>query len=71
MRQDSFEVRYEVTLECGERLTLPRSVADAIGEGHWLVTIRSVSRPPVRDHSAFLSSYVKEDEGLYDDCQPG
>lgn len=32
----------------------------------------SISRAPlsagVRDHSAFLNSYVPEDEGLYDDA---
>lgn len=71
MRQHSFEVRYEVTLEPGEKLALPESVADVIGEGQWLITIRSIGGPPIRDHSAFLRSYVEEDEGLYDDCQSG
>jgi hypothetical protein len=29
------------------------------------------SRLPIRDHSAFLSSYSPEDEGLYDDAAAG
>ena len=29
-----------------------------------------IGQPSVRDHSAFLNSYVPQDEGLYDDATP-
>ena len=35
----------------------------------WINRRRWQTQPPVsRDHSAFLNSYVPEDEGLYDDA---
>jgi hypothetical protein len=65
------QLRCEVELQPGERFRLPPSLADKIGPGHWLVTITPLagteSGGPVRDHAAFLNSYVAEDEGLYDD----
>ncbi len=62
---------YEVQLAEGERLTLPESLVAGLGEGRWIITIQPVSPDDtplrIRDHSAFLNSYVAEDEGLYDD----
>lgn len=53
------------------KATLTPALADRVGPGHWLVTITPLPATetgvPVRDHSAFLNSYVAEDEGLYDD----
>lgn len=46
-----------------------------LGAGRWKITIEPVASPVasneniapvIRDHSAFLNSYVAEDEGLYD-----
>ncbi len=68
------KVTYEVELEPGEKLELPASLVGSIGPGRWLISIEQVThqRPaPVRDHSAFLSSYVPEDEGLYDASPAG
>jgi hypothetical protein len=67
------EITYDVHLQPGEVLTLPKDVADIVGPGHWRVCIRpadDVGRP-FRDHSAFLNSYAPEDEGLYDDYSAG
>jgi hypothetical protein len=65
--------RVDVELAPGEKLTLPPSVVDSIGPGHWLITISPVQPDnaviPIRGHSAFLNSYAPEDEGLYDDCE--
>jgi hypothetical protein len=63
------KVTYEIELEPGEKLELPASLVESIGPGRWLISVEQVTqqRPaPLRDHSAFLSSYVPEDEGLYD-----
>lgn len=61
----------EVELQPGEKFRLPPTLAERVGPGHWLVTITPLAAPQtarsVRDHSAFLNSYVAEDEGLYDD----
>ena len=61
----------EIEVQPGEQIQLPRSIVDQVGAGHWLVTIQPAETGnvgiPVRDHSAFLSSYAAEDEGLYDD----
>ena len=65
------ELRCEIDLQPGEQLRLPPAVVDRVGPGHWLVTITplppTATPGPVRDHTAFLNSYVEEDEGLYDD----
>jgi hypothetical protein len=65
------KLSYEVELEPGEKLTLPQALADSVGAGRWLITIRPLRTPAspsrTRAHSAFLSSYAPEDEGLYDD----
>ena len=61
----------EIDLEPGEKLQLPPSVAASIGPGHWLITVERLDQQgpsaPLRDHSAFLSSYAPEDEGLHDE----
>lgn len=63
------KVTYEIDLEPGERLELPASLVESVGPGRWLISVERVTQPPrfpLRDHSAFLNSYVSEDEGLYD-----
>ncbi len=75
MKANLLNLTYEVELKPGEKLTLPDSLVVGVGEGRWLITIQPVgsddSPYPIRDHSAFLNSYVAEDEGLYDDDQAG
>jgi len=65
------ELTCEIELRPGEQLRLPQALLESIGPGHWLVTVTplppTASGTPVRDHTAFLNSYVAEDEGLYDD----
>ncbi len=65
------KLSFEVELQPGEKLCLPESIVSSIGPGHWVITVEPLDRHPapatLRDHSAFLSSYVPEDEGLYDD----
>ena len=69
MQEKSTHLTYEVELGPGERLTLPQSLLESVGPGHWVVSIRSVSGiSRSREHTAFLHSYGPEDEGLYDDC---
>ncbi len=67
-------LRDDVELQPGETLQLPQSVVNRVGPGQWRITIAPVddaeSATPVRGHSAFLSGYAPEDEGLYDD-DPG
>ena len=63
------KVTYEVELEPGEKLEFPAALVGSIGPGRWLISVEQVThqRPAAaRVHSAFLSSYVPEDEGLYD-----
>ncbi len=63
------KVTYEIALEPGEKLELPASLVGSIGPGHWLISVERVTKQtpaPLREHSAFLNSYVPEDEGLYD-----
>ncbi|OGO42932.1 MAG: hypothetical protein A2Z04_03340 [Chloroflexi bacterium RBG_16_57_9] len=71
MRQNLNNLTCEIELQPGEKLTLPESIINAVGAGHWIITIQpfdAVAAPtPIRDHSAFLHSYAPEDEGLYDD----
>jgi hypothetical protein len=72
---------FEVTVQPGQRLTLPEEAVQELGAGRWLVSIqrsdnleRSAEagvRPGFRDHGAFLKSYADEDESLYDDCKAG
>lgn len=71
MPMSTKQLTWEVELQPGEKFRLPPALADRVGPGHWLVTITPLPATetgvPVRDHSAFLNSYVAEDEGLYDD----
>ncbi len=62
---------YQIELGRGEKLSLPPSMIDSVGEGRWTITIQTTASAsePMRDHSAFLDSYTPADEGLYDDCQ--
>ncbi len=63
------ELIYDVHLQPGELLTLPKEAADILGPGHWTVSIRQTEPSSPRNHSAFLNSYTPEDDGLYDDYQ--
>ncbi len=69
------EITYDITLQPGEPLSLPKEAAGILGPGHWLVSIRpadtGASGNSIRNHSAFLNSYAPEDEGLYDDYSAG
>ena len=71
MPMSTKQLTWEVELQPGEKFRLPPALADRVGPGHWLVTITPLPATEtgvlVRDHSAFLNSYVAEDEGLYDD----
>jgi len=69
------EITFDVQLQPGESLSLPKEMADVVGPGHWIVSIRPAksgsSRSATRDHTAFLNGYAPEDEGLYDDYSAG
>jgi len=67
MKTNVVSLTYEIELQPGEELTLPESLVKSLGAGRWLITVRPLPAPPVRDHNAFLDSYAPEDEGLYDD----
>ncbi|MBW4540830.1 MAG: hypothetical protein KME43_17015 [Myxacorys chilensis ATA2-1-KO14] len=71
MNPQSVNLSYEIELQNGEKLTLPDEILDNIGAGRWRVTIAPVETTPpqtdIQNHSAFLSGYAAEDEGLYDD----
>src|SRR5438105_4935062 len=55
MNHHRVELTYEVELGPGEKLTLPRSLADAVGPGRWIITVQPLpAGSPVREHSAFL-----------------
>lgn len=75
MQSKLTEITYDVELQPGEPLSLPEDAAGILGPGHWLVSIRpakpAAQNGPLRDHAAFLNSYVPEDEGLYDDYSAG
>lgn len=75
MRVDLVSLTYEIELGPGEKLALPESLLGTLGPGRWRLTIQPAdgeeSTGPIRDHSAFLHSYVAEDEGLYDDYPAG
>lgn len=71
MKADLVNLTYEIEVGPGEKLTLPDSLVESIGPGRWRLTIQAADDQeqviPVRQHSAFLNSYIAEDEGLYDD----
>jgi len=70
MKDNLLEVSYSVELEEGEKLALPEALAETVGPGRWILTVRPWTDGgtlPVRRHDAFLSGYAPEDEGLYED----
>ena len=71
MSTSTSQLTCEIELQPGERFRSPAALVDSVGPGHWRVTISplaaAATRESVRDHAAFLNSYVAEDEGLYDD----
>lgn len=75
MQENLVTMTYEVVVRSGEQLKLPEALQNAITPGRWLITIRpylpATQKTPTCSHSAFLSSYAPEDEGLYDDNPTG
>jgi hypothetical protein len=75
MDSKPIEITYDVHLQPGESLCLPKDASEILGPGHWKISIRSADYDEpgilVRNHSAFLNSYAPEDEGLYDDYSAG
>lgn len=71
MKLQSDEKICTVDLKPGEKLTLPASLADVVGPGRWVVSVRpcdaATETDTVRRHDAFLNGYAPQDEGLYDD----
>jgi hypothetical protein len=68
MKSSLLNLTYEIEIQPGEKLVLPESLVESVGEGRWVITIQPAdSGASIRDHRAFLSSYAPEDEGLYDD----
>ena len=71
MSSKPINLEYQIEVEPGERLGLPKSLVDSVGPGRWLVTVQPLSHGddglPIRNHQAFLNGYAPEDEGLYDD----
>lgn len=69
MKEQVFQLAYEIELQPGEKLTLPPALVESVGAGRWLITVQPAgeSGGPIRGHGALLSSYAPEDEGLYDD----
>ncbi len=74
MNASLVSLTYEIEPQPGEKLSLPQTLIESVGPGRWLVTVqplgRTASSPPLRRHAAFLSSYAREDERLYDDYPP-
>lgn len=64
MKNQLSNLTFEVEVGAGEKLSLPDTLTEVIGEGKWLITIQPLS---TRSHDSFLNSYSQEDEGLYDD----
>lgn len=75
MKSNLINLTYEISLQPGEKLSLPESLIESVGEGRWLITIEPFTEAnpltPIRNHNAFLNSYAPEDEGLYDDYPSG
>ena len=59
----------EVDIRLGEKLELPQALVDSVGPGRWRIILAPAEEAgaAVRRHSAFLSGYAAEDEGLYED----
>lgn len=75
MNGSSSEFIDDINLAPGEALSLPATAVPIVGPGSWRIAIEPYdgSHPEgvTRDHSAFLTSYSPEDEGLYDDYAAG
>ena len=73
MKSSLVNLTYEIDLQSGETLTLPKSLVDQIGEGSWIITIQPKFKKTekIRNHNGFLNGYAPEDEGLYDDYPIG
>ncbi len=71
MKSQLLNLTYEIELQPGEPFLIPLDWVTELGAGRWKITIEPVvsneNISTTRDHSAFLNSYVAEDEGLYDD----
>jgi hypothetical protein len=74
MNSKVLNLTYEVELQAGEKLSLPDSLLNSVGEGRWVVTIQPIASEDslddsvsMLDNAAFLNGYAPEDEGLYDD----
>jgi hypothetical protein len=68
MKSELVQLTVAIELRPGEKLSLPQEFVEGIGPGRWLITLQpAVNGGSIRDHRALLSSYVPEDEGLYDD----
>lgn len=71
MKSKLINLTYEIELKTGEKLTLPESIVENIGEGRWIISIQPFTEEKttqtIRNHDAFLKGYAPEDEGLYDD----
>jgi hypothetical protein len=65
MKNQLLNLTFEVEVRAGEKLSIPDTLIEGIGEGKWLITIQPDLS--TRSHDAFLNSYSPEDEGLYDD----
>lgn len=72
MKATAKSATYEIEVGPGECLRIPDELTRQFAEGVWVFTIHSkdLEDDYYRDHSAFLSSYSDEDEGLYDDDAP-
>ena len=64
MKEQVYQLAYEVELQPGEKLTLPPALVESVGAGRWLITVQpaSSSAMTVRGHGALLNSYAPEDE---------
>lgn len=71
MNSQLVNLTVEITLQPGEKLSLPQPLIDSVGAGDWLITIQPATASLIRNHSAFLNGYAPEDEGLYDDYPSG
>ena len=75
MQSKLAEITFDLELQPGEPLSLPKEAAEIVGPGHWLVSVRPAAQvghnSPLRDHTAFLNSCVPEDESLCDDYSAG
>jgi hypothetical protein len=69
MKSSLVNLTYHIELLPGEKLRLPETLVESVGEGRWVITVQPANgslRTPLRNHAAFLHGYAPEDEGLYD-----